>query len=111
MEVDQRFLLLLKSSTFGEGEPDLGDKLLVAFLKMLYESGRLPERIICMNSGVFLTTEGSPVGDLLGTFAAEGTEILSCATCLDYYGRKDKLINGNRQICAIRSIPCFASPK
>jgi hypothetical protein len=62
-----------------------------AFLSMLLESGRLPARIICMNSGVFLTTEGSPVLALLAKFEAEGCEILSCGTCLDYYGRGDAL--------------------
>ena len=62
-----------------------------AFLSMLFESEKLPARIICMNSGVFLTTEGSPVLDLLAKFEAAGCEILSCGTCLDYFGRSEAL--------------------
>ncbi|HAA34167.1 MAG TPA: sulfurtransferase-like selenium metabolism protein YedF, partial [Firmicutes bacterium] len=44
-----------------------------------------------LNSGVFLTTEGSPVLEELSQLAAEGVEIFSCGTCLDYYNLKDKL--------------------
>jgi selenium metabolism protein YedF len=87
-------LVILKSSELGEGVPDLGEKLLQAFLKMLSESGTIPAKIICMNSGIFLTTEGSPVIEIMNKFEKDGAEILSCGTCLDYYGRKDKLIIG-----------------
>jgi len=47
-----------------------------------------------MNSGVFLTTEGSPVLEILKRYEEQGTEILSCGTCLDYYGRTDRLCMG-----------------
>jgi len=87
-------LLLITSSTLGEGELDLGERLLRNFLSQLLESGAIPARIICMNSAIFLTTEGSPVLDLLAQFAAEGSEIFSCGTCLEYYGRKDRLAVG-----------------
>ncbi len=44
-----------------------------------------------MNSGVFLTTEGSDLLEDLRGLAHEGIEILSCGTCLDYYKLKEKL--------------------
>ena len=91
MAVDEDLLLILGSSVLGDGEPDLGEKLMTAFLSMLFESERLPARIVCMNSGVFLTTEGSSVLELLGRFEAEGCEILSCGTCLEYFGRREAL--------------------
>ncbi len=94
MTIDNNLLLLLNSSGLGEGEPDLGEKLMKSFLAMLLESGSIPSKIICMNSGIFLTTEGSSVSNLLNKFANAGCEILSCGTCLDYYGRKGKLIIG-----------------
>lgn len=87
-------LLLIKSSVLGDGEPDLGEKLLRAFLTQLLESGSIPAKIICMNSGIFLTTEASPVEDLMHQFASEGSEILSCGTCLEYYKRADRLVVG-----------------
>ena len=94
MSVDNDLLLLLKSSMLGEGEPDLGEKLLAGFLTQLLESGAVPAGIICMNSGVFLTTEGSTVLELLEEFENRGSKILSCGTCLEYYGRKDRLLIG-----------------
>lgn len=95
MNLNSNLLLLLKSSSLGDGEPDLGEKLMKSFLEMLLESGSIPSKIICMNSGVFLTTNDSPVSNLMNKFAEAGSEILSCGTCLDYYGRKEKLIIGN----------------
>ncbi|MEJ2109027.1 MAG: sulfurtransferase-like selenium metabolism protein YedF [Acidobacteriota bacterium] len=94
MAVDTTLLLVLKSSMLGDGEPDLGEKLLRAFLTQLLESGSIPARIICMNTGIFLTTQGSPLQDLMEQFYSLGSEILSCGTCLEYYGRSDQLIVG-----------------
>jgi selenium metabolism protein YedF len=94
MPVDNDLLLLLKSNMLGEGEPDLGEKLLKAWLEQLFESGTVPAKIICINSGIFLTTEGSPVKDLLKQFEQGGARILSCGTCLNYYGRTEKLLIG-----------------
>jgi selenium metabolism protein YedF len=94
MTVDKDLLLVLKSSQLGDGEPDLGAKLMGAFLATLLDSGPAPARIICMNSAIFLTTTGSPVQELLKKFEAGGSEVLSCQTCLDYYGRRDQLVAG-----------------
>ncbi len=94
MAIENKLALLLKSSRIGDDEPDLGEKLLKSFLAVLLESPSLPQRIICMNSAIFLTTKGSSVVDLLKRFEAAGTEILSCKTCLDYYSRSDDLIVG-----------------
>jgi len=110
MTVDKDLLLMLKSSGLGEGEPDLSEKLLKAFLNMLLESGRIPARIICMNSAVFLTTEGSPVEEIMRKYEQAGVEILSCLTCLDYYDRKEKLIVGQPTnmrdtVAALHSFP------
>lgn len=94
MSLDTNLLLLLKAAWLGDGEPDLGEKLLKSFLTVLLESGTIPARIICLNSAIFLTTEGSPVADLLRQFEEQGATISSCSTCLEYHGRTDKLIVG-----------------
>lgn len=91
MNSNEDLLLVIDSSGLGDGDPDLGESLMKAFLNVLLESGDLPARIICMNSGIFLTTEGSPVLNTLKVYEEQGTEILSCGTCLDYYGRSDRL--------------------
>ena len=95
MGVDKDLMLFLGSSQVGDGEPDLGTKLMDAFLKMFLESEQIPAKIVCMNSGIFLTTEGSPVIESLKIFDELGTEILSCGTCLAYFKREDKVLIGN----------------
>jgi selenium metabolism protein YedF len=62
-----------------------------AFLKTLPELEPRPNRLILINSGVRLASEGSNVLEALGKLSEKGVEIVSCGTCLDYYGLKEKL--------------------
>lgn len=94
MTVDKDLLLLITSSGLGDGEPDLGEKLMGAFLTQLLETGPAPARVICINSGIFLTTEGSGALAQLRRLEEQGSEILSCGTCLEYYGRREQLVVG-----------------
>ena len=94
MTTDHGLLLLIESAGIGDGEPDLGEKLMKAFLSQLLESGTVPAEAIFMNSGIFLTTEGSPVTEQLRALEAAGCRISSCGTCLDYYDRRDKILVG-----------------
>jgi selenium metabolism protein YedF len=95
MKVDRDLLLICRSSGIGDGEPDLGGVLMKKFRRVLLDSGRLPARCIFVNSGIFLTTEGSPVLDQLRGFERGGSEILSCGTCLEYYDREGRLVIGS----------------
>lgn len=86
--------VLIKSRLFGEGDEQLGEVLMKSFLYTLTELKGEIKHIIFMNSGVFLTCEGSPVLEHLKALEADGVEILSCGTCLDFYNLKDKLQAG-----------------
>ena len=92
--MSDEYILMIKSSGLGDSEPDLGATLMKSFLTQVWESGKLPTKIFFLASGIFLTTQGSPVGDIISNFAGRGVEIWSCSTCLDYYGRKEKLVAG-----------------
>ncbi len=94
MEIDRDLLVVIKAAEFTGGEMDLGEKLMGLFLKVLSDSERLPARIIFLGSGIFLTTEGTPLLDRLKALEEHGTEIVSCITCLSYYGRRDRLAVG-----------------
>lgn len=87
--------VLITSSLLGKGDEELGRVLMKSFLYTLSETEGQVKHLIFMNSGVFLTTEGSPVLDHLAALEAAGVEILSCGTCLDYYGLKKKLAVGS----------------
>jgi selenium metabolism protein YedF len=95
MSESKDLLLIIKASGIGDGEPDLGEKLMESFLRVQLETGHIPDKIIFLNSGIFLTTEVSTILDMLESFEKSGSNILSCGTCLDYYGRKEKLLVGS----------------
>jgi selenium metabolism protein YedF len=94
MGIDSELLLVVKSFGIGEGEVDLGEKLAADFFSELSQSQTYPSRMLFINSGISLRTEGSPVPEEVRKLEELGTEILSCKTCLDYYGRTDKLQAG-----------------
>ncbi len=87
--------LYLNSNTMGSGEPELGKKLLKAFLKKLAESDHKIDFIGCVNSGIQLTIEGSEVFDSLKLLESKGAKIATCGTCLDYHEVRDDLLIGS----------------
>ena len=96
MSIDKNLLLMITSSEIGVGEQDLGARLTELFFNVFSESEQRPSKMIFINSGVFLTTQGSPVADKLRKLEEQGTEISSCITCLTYFDRMEKVIVGKR---------------
>jgi selenium metabolism protein YedF len=90
----KKLLVFIAGETVGRGSEELGAILMRSFLFTLKELNPLPWRIIFINSGVKLATDGSPYLDILDELIALGTDIISCGTCLDYYRIKDKLMVG-----------------
>lgn len=93
-DLQDNVTILITNRYFGQGEEELGQVLMRSFLYTLGEMNGQVKNIIFMNSGVFLTTEGSEVLEILQGLSQEGVQILSCGTCLDFYGLKDKLAVG-----------------
>ncbi|MEW6376779.1 MAG: sulfurtransferase-like selenium metabolism protein YedF [Thermodesulfobacteriota bacterium] len=87
----EKVVVYINSNLLGVGEEALGSILMRSFLKTLLDLETKPFRLIFINSGVRLTTEGSEVLETLKTMDEKGVEILSCGTCLDFYGLKEKL--------------------
>ena len=86
--------LYLNSDKMGEGDTHLVRELLMTFLKKLSESNTKIDVVGCVNSGIYLTTEGSKVIDSLQKLEAKGAKIATCVTCLEYFGLKNKLLIG-----------------
>ena len=78
----------------GRGSDELGRVLLKGFLYALAHQPELPQTILFYNGGASLTCEGSPMLEDLKALEAEGVEILTCGTCLNYYGITEKLAVG-----------------
>ncbi len=84
-------LLYLNSDKLGEGDPDLGEKLMKVFLIELEKSGTKIDKISCVNSAINLTTAGSKVIDVLKSFEEKGAQISTCITCLNFHNKKNDL--------------------
>ncbi len=87
-------LVVLSSNAMGNGDPKLGTSLMKAFVFALTKQDQLPDTILCYNSGAYLTCEGSDTVEDLKLLESEGVTILTCGTCLDFYGLKEKLTVG-----------------
>ena len=90
-EKSKKVVVYIHSTLLGVGDEALGSFLMKAFLKTLMDLETKPSRLILINSGVQLASEGSKVLDTLQALSEKGVEILSCGTCLDFYGLKEKL--------------------
>ena len=87
-------ILLITSDRLGDGPEELGRLLMKNFIHTLLETSEMPSRILFLNTGVFLTCEGSDVQEALEKLQGMGTEIFSCGVCLDFFKLKDKLRAG-----------------
>lgn len=85
---------VLSANVMGSGEEKLGKALMKAFVFALTKQDVLPETVLCYNSGAYLTCEGSESLEDFKALEAEGVKIMTCGTCLDFYGLKEKLAVG-----------------
>jgi selenium metabolism protein YedF len=79
------------ADTIGRGDDELGKILVKSIIYSFLEVEPKPDTIIFMNSGVKLAVKGSGSLEDLGKLAEQGTVILVCGTCLDYFGLKEDL--------------------
>ena len=96
-ELDRRkkgMLVVLSANVMGKGDEKLGTSLMKAFVFALTRQDKLPEAILCYNTGAYLTCEDADTLEDLKSLEAEGVTILTCGTCLDFYGLKEKLAVG-----------------
>ena len=87
-------LVVLSGNVMGTGDAKLGTSLMKAFVFALTKQDQLPDTILCYNSGAYLTCEGADTLEDLKLLQSEGVTILTCGTCLDFYGLKEKLAVG-----------------
>jgi selenium metabolism protein YedF len=87
----EKVVVYINSHLMGGGDEALGSFLMKTFLKTLLDLETKPNRLILINSGVQLASEGSKVLGSLIALSEKGVEILSCGSCLDFYGLKGKL--------------------
>ena len=82
------------TNVMGSGNDELGATLMKGFIYAVSQLEELPKTMLFYNGGVKLTTEGSASLEDLKSLQAQGVEILSCGTCLNFCGLSEKLAVG-----------------
>lgn len=93
-ELDNK-CIFISSNKMGNGNDELGEILMKGFVYTLTESKPYPKSILLVNSAVKLSTENYDTVQNLKILEESGVEILSCGTCLDYYGLKESIKVGS----------------
>ncbi len=91
MPAEGKKVVVISADTMGNGDENLGRKLMKAFIFALKSQDEVPDKIIFYNRGAFLTTEDPDTISDLKDLAEAGATIMTCGTCLDFYGLKEKL--------------------
>ena len=84
-------VIVVSSERMGEGNDELGKVLIKGFIFAVTQLDTLPKTMLFYNGGATLTAEGSDSLEDLKSLEAQCVEIMTCGTCLDYYGLKEKL--------------------
>ena len=95
IEKDENIVVVIDSDEMGKGDKELGEILMKGFVYSLTEMEVLPKTIILYNKGVFLATKNENTIEDLKKLEAMGVEVISCGTCVNYYGLQDKLQVGS----------------
>ena len=82
--------VVISKNTMGDGAEELGKVLIKGFIYSLTELPTPPEYVIFLNSGAYLTSDGSNVTDDLKKLEEKGTKIHTCGACVNYYKLQDK---------------------
>lgn len=88
-------VMVFASDRMGEGNDELGKVLIKGFIFAVTQLDTLPKTMLFYNGGATLTAEGSDSIEDLKNLEEQGVEILTCGTCLNYYGLTEQLKAGS----------------
>ena len=95
-------VVAIDTAVMGRGDDELGKTLMIGFIYALSQLEELPKTILFYNGGAGIPIEGSVSVEDLKSMEAQGVEIMTCGTCLNFYGLTEKLAVG--QIANMYSI-------
>jgi len=87
-------VVVISQNTMGNGNDELGKVLIKGFIYAIANQDKLPKTMLFYNGGAQITCEDSESLEDLKTLEAQGVEILTCGTCLNFYNLADKLAVG-----------------
>ena len=87
-------VIAVDTDSMGRGDEKLGHILMKGLIYALAHGDSVPKKMIFFNGGAHLTCEGSESLEDIKELESRGTQILTCGTCLDFYGIREKLAVG-----------------
>ena len=93
---DNKMVVYINSDRMGNGDDELGMKLINIFIATLADFVPDVSHITLVNSGVRLVCKESPALENMKMLENAGVEILSCGTCLDHFDLQEALEVGSR---------------
>ena len=87
-------VVVIDSKAMGNGSDELGTALMKGFIYALSQQEQLPATVLFYNGGASITCQDSVSLEDLKSMEAQGVEILTCGTCLNFYGLTEKLAVG-----------------
>jgi selenium metabolism protein YedF len=88
------FAVVISSELMGQGDDELGRKLIKSFFIALSCLDTMPSSVMFYNSGVKLTMNDSAIIDILHEIEKKGVDILICGTCVDHFNIGTKISVG-----------------
>ena len=88
---NKKIVVVIDKDFMGFGNEELGKVLIKGFIYALTQQDTLPSKILFYNGGAQIPTTGSPSLEDLKSLEAQGVEILTCGTCLNYYNLSEEL--------------------
>ena len=86
LESTQKIMVMISTTQMGKGDDELGEKLMINFIKTLKEMGEDLWRLVFVNCGVKLSTIDSAVLEELKALESARVDILVCGACLTHLG-------------------------
>ena len=94
MSEGRHTLYLITSDVFGRGDDDLGRQLMAKFVLQLSQQAPKPDAIAFYNAGVKLLGAQSACLEGFRALEHEGTDLIACGTCVDYFKLRDQIAVG-----------------
>lgn len=89
------FVMAFSSDKMGEGDDDLGQLLVLNFIKAIKDLDVMPSKMVFYNRGVLLGADDSAVIRFLREIENMGVEMFLCGTCIKHYSLEDKITIGS----------------
>jgi len=87
-------VILIGQAGLGSGDIKLGGMILANFLRLLAERESLPEYIVLWNEVVKIAVQDSSWINHLKNLEAKGVKIVSCQTCVEFFGLEGQIAAG-----------------